>query len=278
MQKSSKSSNTQSFFRTHPVFTTEEFEGFIRARGSTNAQTRRNLLQYFHRQRTIINVRRGLYCSVPPGTDPESCPVDSYLLASKLAPDAVIAHHSALELHGRSYSVQNRVIFMSKRYPAGHIFKFRGIRFQSIKPPSALVRARREHVEIAAIDRSGHDVRVTTLERTFVDVLDRPKLAGGWEEVWKSLESIPSLNLEKVLAYSTLLSRKKTIAVVGYFLEQHSRELMVDDSLLNKLAQRRPAQPTYLDRSSSQKSGRLISRWNLIVPQEVIERGWEEPG
>ena len=248
----------------------------MRTRGSTNPQTRRNLLHYFHRQRAILSVRRGLYCSVPPGTDPESCPVDSYLLTAKLAPDSVIAHHSALELYGRSYSIQNRVVFMSKRYPAGHIFQFRGIRYQSIKPPAALVKAHREGVEITSVDRSGQDVPVTTLERTFVDVLDRPKLAGGWEEVWKSLESIPYLNINKVIDYALLLSKRKTIALVGFFLEQHSKELLVEDTQLKRLEQRRPSQPQYLDRSSSQKSSRLISRWNLVIPEEVIERAWEE--
>ena len=124
MQLSSKPLNTLSFFAKHPVFATEEFEAFMRARGSTHPQTRRNLLHYYHKHGAVMSIRRGLYCSVPPGTEPESCPVDSYLLAAKLAPDVVIAYHSALELQGRSYSIQNRVVFTSKKYPAGHAFHF----------------------------------------------------------------------------------------------------------------------------------------------------------
>lgn len=30
------------------------------------------------------------------------------------------------------------------------------------------------------------ELRVASLERTLVDVLDRPDLAGSWEEVWRS--------------------------------------------------------------------------------------------
>src|SRR6185437_14499026 len=130
MEKTSPSASV--FFSTHPVFTTDEFEEFMRHRGSTNPRTRRNLLHYFHSQGTIFNIRRGIYCSVPPGTNPKACPIDSYLLAAKLAPDAVIAYHSALELHGRSYSMQNRVVFISRKYPAGHTFSFRGMRYQSV--------------------------------------------------------------------------------------------------------------------------------------------------
>lgn len=276
MQISSENPSAASFFSKHPVFTTDEFEAFMHDRGSTNPQTRRNLLHYFHSHGTIFSIRRGLYCSVPLGTDPKSCPIDSYLLAAKLAPDSAIAYHSALELHGRSYSMQNRVIYASKKYSAGHTFKFRGVRYQSVKPPTALIRTRREDHEITSVDRSGQDVRVTTLERTFVDVLDRPKLGGGWEEIWKSLETIPHLNLDKVIEYALLLAKRKTISLVGFYLEQHRKDLLVEDSQLDKLEQRRPSQPQYLGRSSSPKPGRLISRWNLVIPEEVIERAWEE--
>ena len=40
------------------------------------------------------------------------------------------------------------------------------------------------------LDRQGLPIRVTGLERTLVDVLDRPALAGGWEEAWRSWEGV----------------------------------------------------------------------------------------
>jgi len=109
-----------------------------------------------------------------------------------------------------------------------------------------------------------------------VDVLDKPKLAGGWEEVWRSLESIPYFNLDKVVDYALLLSRRKTIALVGFYLEQHRKELLVEEVQLKKLEEHRPSQPLYVGRSSSGKSGRLISRWNLVIPEAILERSWEE--
>jgi hypothetical protein len=39
-----------------------------------------------------------------------------------------------------------------------------------------------------------------------VDVLDRPRLSGGWEEVWRSLETIPFLDLDQVVQYALLLA------------------------------------------------------------------------
>jgi predicted transcriptional regulator of viral defense system len=50
-------------------------------------------------------------------------------------------------------------------------------------------------------NRSGVDLRVTSLERTLVDVLDRPDLTGSWEEIWRSLEAVEFFDLDQVIAY-----------------------------------------------------------------------------
>ena len=70
--------------------------------------------------------------------------------------------------------------------------------------------------------------RLTSLDRTLVDVLHRPDLAGGWEEVWRSLESVEYFDLDSVLEYALLLENATTAAKVGFFLEQHREPLMVE--------------------------------------------------
>ncbi len=42
-------------------------------------------------------------------------------------------------------------------------------------------------------------MRVASLERTLVDVLNRPRYPGGWEEVWRSLESVAFFDLDRVV-------------------------------------------------------------------------------
>ena len=125
------------------------------------------------------------------------------------------------------------------------------------------------------MDRSGMEVRVTSLERTLVDVLNRPDLSGGWEEIWRSLESVEFFDLDMVVEYTLLLENATTAAKVGFFLEQHRELLMVDEKHLKSLHVLRPRQPHYLDRDK-RKSGRLVSGWNLVVPREVFERTWAE--
>ncbi len=124
-------------------------------------------------------------------------------------------------------------------------------------------------------ERAGVQIRVTSLERTLVDVLARPRLAGGWEEIWRSLASIPFFDTEQVIAYVRLLENATTAAKVGFFLEQHRETFMVEENQLQALWQLRPRQPHYLERDQ-RKHGRLVARWNLIVPAELLEQTWAE--
>ena len=109
------------------------------------------------------------------------------------------------------------------------------------------------------MDRSGMEVRVTSLERTMVDVLNRPDVAGGWEEIWRSLESVEFFDLDKVVEYALLLGNATTAAKVGFFLEQHREPLMIEEKHLKSLHGLRPRQPHYLDRDK-RRSGHLVSR------------------
>src|SRR3990172_11267387 len=93
------------FLSQHAVFTVDELDRFLSERGSGKPNTRKSLLTYYRGQGRIIPVRRGLYATVPFGADPASNPVDPYLVAAKMTADAVLAYHSALEFHGKAYSV-----------------------------------------------------------------------------------------------------------------------------------------------------------------------------
>lgn len=66
----------------------------------------------------------------------------------------------------------------------------------------------------------GVRLRVSNLERTMVDVSDRPQFGGGWEEIWRSLEGVEFFNLDAVIDYALLLENATAIAKVGFFPEQ----------------------------------------------------------
>ena len=115
----------------------------------------------------------------------------------------------------------------------------------------------------------------SSLERTLVDVLDAPRHGGGWEELWLSLESVEFFDLDAVIDYAFKLDSAATVARVGLYLEQHREPLMVDKSHLERLQARAPRQPIYLERGK-RESGRLLPRWNIVVPERILSRAWAE--
>lgn len=261
------------FLSNRGIFTSKELDQYLASQGSANKSTRHNILAYYQANGRIIQVRRGLYYMTPEGASSEKNPCDPYLIASKMKEDAVLGYHTALELHGKAHSVFFHFYYLTQfRSP---LFKFRGSTFKAVTVPLVLRKKDKEMFGVVSHSRMGGEIRVTNFERTLVDVLDRPELAGGWEEVWRSLESIEFFDLDQVLEYVELLEKSVVAGKVGFFLEQHKESLMVDDKYLDKLQKLAPKQPYYLN-DRHQGEGHFLKKWNLIVSEEVFNKTWEE--
>lgn len=261
------------FFARHPVFRFEEFRGVHQASGTRSPETTGSVLKQHVAAGNLINVRRGLYARVPEGSDAATFRVDPYLVASRLAEDAVIAYHSALQLLGKAHSQSQRLTYLSVR--RAKPFTFQDTEFVSVLVPAVLRKLPDLGGGLREERRHGLAMRVTGYERTLVDVLDAPEHGGSWEEIWRSLEGIEFVDLDFVVEYALRLESALTIARVGFFLEQHKDELLVEDRHLAALRARAPAQPRYFARRQ-RKGGKLLRRWNLIVPEQVLTRSWAE--
>lgn len=264
------------FFRKHPVFTTAEFDYFLASGDRGRLGNRKRLLHYHKEQGHLLLLRQGLYASVPAGASATTHLPDSYVIGAKLTPDATIAYHAALSFNGVAHTWREECIVVT-RQPLVRPFMYQDITYRTVSTPSRLIQANEACFGIELRDRLGQAVRVTSLERTLVDVLDRLALGGGWEEVWRSYEAVPYIDSDAVIHYAQLLGNTTTIARVGYFLECQRERWMITDSALELLRQSKPTQPHYLHREQYAISpSKLVSQWNLIVPEWILHRSWEE--
>lgn len=266
--------NIIEFITQTPVFTRKEFVEFLEQQGTTNPTTQTALLQYHLKQKHIVRIKQGLFASIPRGTNPSHYLVDPYLIAGKLAPDAVLAYHTALAYHGLGITVFNNFTFCTNIHMKPLIFQGSG--FKAVTFPSMLRRKNQELFATEGVKHQGLTIKLTSLERTFVDVLDQPNRSGGWEEIYRSIDTIAILNLQRVIEYTLLLGKATTVSKVGYFLEKMQDTLGVQQDQLKMLEKHIPKQPHYLDRST-RKGGKFFQRWNLIVPNKIVSQKWEDP-
>lgn len=250
------------FLHTHALFSRDEFAAAMGLRGPSAPATLTKHLQTWRRDGRLLVVRRGVYVRAAAGQGAADVHVDPLALASRLAADATLAYHAALEALGYAQSPFERLHFLT--WTKSKPLRFRGREYVPVRPRAPLRRVKQSFVE--QLERGGLRVRATSLERTLVDVLDRPDLAGGMEEVWRSLAAVEAVDFAVLARYAALVSRPVLTARLGYVLESHARRWLTPSKLLATLESKRPAGPVYLDR---RRPGRLAKRWNLVVPPDL---------
>jgi predicted transcriptional regulator of viral defense system len=251
------------FLARHSLFTREELMAALPGRSPATVDAH---LTRWRRQGSIARVKNGVY--VRQSREPWGGPAlpDFVALAARMAPDAAAAFHTALEAHGFAQSLFEKLTFVT--WTRARPVSFMGRRLLPVRPRAPLRERQGGEGWVELIDRGGLEVRVTSVERTVADVLDRPSLAGGVVEVWRSLFAVPAVDPGALFDYVETLGSSTVAARVGYFLEARREELAVPASVLDLLRRLRPRQPVHFDRGLG---GRLNPQWRLIVPRELAE-------
>lgn len=216
----------------------------------------------------IKRIARSVFAAVPPHGDPGTWMVDRFLAASRLRRDAVIAYHSALELHGCAYTDAPDVQAISSSAPA--VFDTPDFSCRFVKTPAGFDWAR----DMAEDDRIGLKLKLTTLERTIVDCFDRPDLAGGAEELVSSLAMVEHLRAEPLVRQAQGLGNAAACGALGWWLERDQERLGVPDMALATLRRLKPKHPQYV-LGARAGLARSISGWNILVPADVNDTGFE---
>lgn len=257
---------SRAFFSAHPVFRREEYARALGRETSNRVVTA--LLTKHLKAGNIRRVARSVFAAVPAHADADTWVVDRYLAAAKLKPDAILAYHSALELHGVAYTDTPEVQALSSGEPT--LFETADFSCRFVKRPSGFISTR----DVTHIDRAGLDVRVTTLERTIVDVFDRPDLAGGAEELWNSLALVARLKWDHVVPQARGLKNASAAAALGWWLEGVQERLAVPRHALEALRRLRPKHPQYV-LGAKKGEAKSVGSWNILVPREVADLSFE---
>ena len=189
------------FFRKNPVFTAEEFSNYLSASEGIGPRAQEALLAYYKKNGRIMGAGRGVRRHSSGSRTgflsgrPFSCcgEADQGLRL-------IISHRTRIPWAGLLGPGKFHLFDIPRLNP----LKFRSYIFRAVKFPEALSRIGKEDFGVLNTEQAGVRIRVTSLERTLVDVLDRPSLSGTWEEIWRSLESVEFFDLDTVVEYALL--------------------------------------------------------------------------
>lgn len=259
-------SGSRAFFSANPVFRREDYAAAVGRRTGEKVVT--VMLAQHLKAGNIKRIARGVFATVPAHGDVETWTVDRFLAASRLRRDAVIAYHSALELHGCAYTDAPDVQAISSSVSV--TFDTPGFACRFVKVPAGFEPPR----DVAQADRAGLMLKLTTLERTVVDCFDRPDLAGGAEELFNSLALVQRLRSDPLVRQAQSLGSAAACGALGWWLERERTRLGVSDKTLTALQALKPNHPQYV-LGAKAGDARSVAAWNILVPAELVAPSFE---
>lgn len=243
------------YIDSHHVFTTAALMAAADSPGAAREQLRRAV-----RAGDVERARRGLLVSNHGRF--EGAPVDSAEIVSALDPSAALSYHSALAAWGVEHQVGFACQFRSDTVKTG--FSFRGMRYEPCGPLG--------NAETATIRVPWGRRRVTTRERTVLDCLDRPALAGGAEEAVRGASAFAWLDVDELVAMA-VGEGSSACARTGWLLSEKADDWHVVRVQLAQLAGMLGKGPYRLGHPRGHVG--WSGGWRLLLPDEEEEvRTW----
>lgn len=258
---------TSDFFATHPSFSLDEAEAALKPPGGRAGTVER--LKHHLKTGRLRLVARCVYVVVPAGIDAKKFQPDPILVAAAARPDAVFSHHSALEMLGAAHSIWREFTLYTAKQRRIICLGENSIRF--LIHPAQMRIGKKGSFGTRRIERRGRFVMVTGPERTLVEGFRRPRLVGGFEELIVSASGFPTLDLDILSEILRRYSTANLWAAIGWFLERFQKVFHVPNAFLKRMERHCPRSPQYMERG--RHGGLLAERWNMIVPQKIVNLG-----
>jgi len=252
------------FLADHPVFSLRQLAA---ARGEEkNQDAARNQLKHHLATGRIKAVARGVYALVPPGLDAQRYLPDPFLVAQAARPNGIFAYHSALELLGAAHSVWHECTLHCDR--RREPIEIGPTRILFLATPKPLARGKLQTIGTRPVAHQVRHLVTTGPERTLVEGFRRPHRVGGLEELLESIPSFATIDFDVLRQVLVAYDERTLWAVVGWLAERYSEQWSTPARFLDLCRQRGLRQNQYLVRGL--RGGRLVSGWNLIVPETLV--------
>ena len=224
----------------------------------------KEILRRYKKQRFISQVRRDLY--VVTDLASKLSLVSKFEIAGHITPSSYLSHHAALEYHGLAHQVFYELYVSSKE--SFKNFDYEGINYSfcQSKSNTGVVNPFTDSL-----------VRVTDLERTILDCIDRIDLCGGLEELVQCFAIITYIDENKLLEYLHHFDKQFLYQKTGFILSYFQKEMKLSATFLELCKSKTGKSARYL--TGKQESTTYFKEWKICAPQNILsflEQGGSE--
>lgn len=150
----------------------------------------------------IVKLKGGMYATVNPLT--KDIFANRYEIASALYENVYVGYHTALEYYGISTQMYSDVHVLSETRYNSMVIEDLEYQFYKSNYNSGIITAKQNTI-----------IRITELERTVIDCIDRIDIAGGIEEVFMALIAIKYCDEKKLIQHLQGYNKKNLYKKVG---------------------------------------------------------------
>lgn len=220
-----------------------------------NKETASSLLYKYKKRNIITKVRKNVYLP----TNPIDGFVDEnkYEIGCNSVPESYISYHSAMEYYGLQNQVFNRIYLSAPK-------RFRPFEFEYVEYMYAPDKFQDGIITIGVTA----NIRVTEIERTIIDCIDRIDLAGGLEELIYNLELINEVSEDKLLHYLHLHNKQVVYQKAGVILSHFKQQMNLSKNFFLICQSKIGKSIRYL--TDKYESKTYIPEWKIYVPQNTL--------
>jgi len=218
-----------------------------------------HLLAYWAATGWLTRIKKGLYSTVPLGTEnPKSRVEDPWIVANKIFRPCFIGGWSACEHWGLTEQIfDSIVVFTSQRIRQNKV-KIQQTTF-ILKPVS-----QKKFFGTKSIWRQQTKLKISDPTRTIVDILNDPYIGGGMRHIAEIIANYFGSELRedsKLIEYIEQINNKTIYKRLGYLIGA----LKLDADNLLKMCEKSISKGYSIFDPSISSKGKIVRQWNLRV-------------
>ncbi len=225
-----------------------------------NESTSTSLISRLLKKKYIVRIRKDLYTCIDLTTG--DTVANKYQIASSINDGAYISNHTAFEFYGVANQIYNTIYVSSEK--KFNTFEFMGNTYKYIRSSF------NDGVENV---KNIENVRITNLERTFIDSINSISKYIGVEEMIKITETLDSLDSNMIIHYMDKYKKKALYQKVGYFLENYYDGEPLNKDFFELCHLKSGKSVRYL---ITGREGVFNSKWKLIIPEEYVPKARQQ--